>query len=475
MPYYWKIAPVLERLPIQIPKIWDGRGYIGVVSTFCFWIFVLFSIRYLFTRYLTKKTLQIPVEMGLFAPAFFAAIIFFLFAMGYPFKLGLEFLLDWMSFIKNFRTTSRFVWPFFFVATTFAAYAINQYVQVKWKPKKKIYIYFLLIIAPVLTIIEGIPYQKRAYNDLFKLKNVFLLQNLNPEHQQALKIINSDEYQAIIPIPFYQGSSNYIQNAPYNSGFDDNYDIYDISQILAYHFELPLMASYFSRTSIWESKNLIQMFAPQYYKKLITDDFPSNKKLLILCLRGDEAINEYEQFLLTRATFLLKSNQIEFWEITPEKLTEIVTAPYFADFNQKRAFLFSQENYFLSKPDSTVFLLSFDNNPSPHIFLGSGAYEQPRKEQISVFAEIEPGKLDENREYEASFWYYIGGKNHGQDKLSWRFYISQKDEKSGEVFSLLAGWSRTTPVISGDWALATYRFSIPNRNLSTQFAISDDV
>ncbi|MCL2246811.1 MAG: hypothetical protein FWC10_06840 [Lentimicrobiaceae bacterium] len=472
MPYYEGITHFFQSEPLRI-RFWESRGYIGAASCLCFWAFVLLLIRHLFIRYLKKRvSLKFPFEVGLFAPALFAGIICLFFSMGYPFKLGLESLLEYFSLIKSFRTTGRFVWPFFFVATTFSAYIYYQYLQTHRNSKMKIPIYLLLIGAPIFTMIEGIPYQRNACEHLFKMKNVFLRQNLDLEYQKALDAINPNEYQAVIPLPFYQGSENFTRLAPDHNYASGTYDIYDISNILAYHFELPLMASYLSRTSIWESRNLIQMFAPEYYKKLIAQDIPSDKKFLIICLPEPNALTPYERDFLQKATFLLKANEVEFWEISPDKMTEIVTTPHIADFNQKRTHLIAKEDCFISQPDSTVFLFSFDTHSAPYQFLGDGAYEQPEKEKQSIFAEIEPGKLDENRTYEATFWCYVGGKNFGQNQLSWKFYISQKDEHSEEVFPLLEGWSMGTPVVLGDWALSCYQFSIPNKKLTTRFAIS---
>jgi hypothetical protein len=106
--------------------------------------------------------------------------------------------------------------------------------------------------------------------------------------------------------------------------------------------------------------------------------------------------------------------------------------------------------------------------------LGEGAYEQPKEEDYSVFVELEPEKLEESREYEISFWYYVGGENYGQDKLSWMIFISQKNKVSGETVSLVAEGSRKpgNPVVLGNWALAAHRFTIKDKNLFTRFVIS---
>jgi hypothetical protein len=466
LPYCGWGARVLQKT-IPMNQIWEGIAYIGLFSTACVFIFVFFFIKRLFTHYAKKRKWEkLPFEIGLFAPALFAAVICLLYSMGYPFRLGLGFLLDELSFIKNFRATGRFAWSFFFVITTFSAYAIYQYAQIKLKKKKKILVYLILIVIPVFTMIEGIPYQRMTYNQRFRTNNPFLYQNLDAEYQKALKSINPDEYQAVIPLPFYQGSENFSKIAPGN--------IQNMSNIFSYHFGLPLMASHMSRTSIWESRNLTQMFAPEYYKKLIADDIPSDKKFLIVCIPENNALTEYEQDFLKKATFLLKANEVEFWEIEAINITETISQPYIDDFNQKRDSLISQNNYFLSKPDSTLFLFSFDTNTSQYKLSGNGAYEQPKKEKYSVFAEIEPAKLEENRKYEVSFWYYVGGKNYGQDKLSWMIFISQRDEVSGEKFSFVEERSRKqgNPVVLGDWAFATYRFTIKDKNLPTQFVIS---
>ena len=450
-----------------LDRTWEGFSYIGLVSTICVFTVVFVYIKRLYNHYIKKRTRQkFPFEIGLFAPAMFAAVVCLLFSMNYPFKLGLQFLLDWITLINNFRSTGRFAWTFFFVATTFSAYAIYQYVHITMKNKRKIFTYLILIGLPVFTIIEAIPYQE-SVRKLFKTKNVFLQKNLNSEYQKALESINSAEYQAVIPLPFFQGSGNFSKPAP-------NRNIENISSIFSYHFELPLMASQMARTSIWESKNLTQMFAPEYYEKLIAEDIPSDKKFLIVCLSEHNLLTEYERDFLKKATFLLKANDVEFWEITPAKITEVVSKPYITDFYQKRDSLIFKNDYFLSKADTTVFLFSFDENVSQYTFLGKGAYEQPENENRSIFAEIEAGKLEENREYEISLWYYVGGENYGQDKLSWKIFISQKNDVSGEKIPLVEKRSRKqgNPVVLGDWALASYRFSIKNKDFSTQFAIS---
>jgi len=464
LPYAgWGKQFIQSIVPVTIHQEWEGVSYVGVVATICFFTLLIFALKRLWGRYVRKKKwLKLPYDMDMFAPALFAAILFLLFSMGFIFKLGLHSLLDVLSFIKNFRATGRFAWVFYYVITTFSAYAIYQYVHSKWK--SKILIYFVLIAAPLITMLEGIPYQKSAYKHLFQIKNVFLLQNLDYEYQEAIKKIYPAKYQALIPLPFYQGSDNFSKNAPAT--------IHYYSAIFAYHGKLPLTASHMTRTSIWESRNLIQMFAPEYYKKLIADDIPSEKKFLIVSIPGD--LTEYEQAFLQKATFLFKAKEVDFWEIEAEKLTEIVTAPYLDDFNQKRGFLTQQNGYFLSKPDSTVFLFSFDENSSRYKFLGNGAYEQPKEEKYSIFTEIAPGKLDENREYELSFWYYIGGKNYGQDKLNWLLFINQLDETTGEKLPLAEGRCRDmgNPVLLGDWAFITYKFFIKDRTFPTRFVIS---
>jgi hypothetical protein len=466
-PYCGWLARLLQKT-FHYRIEWEGIAYVGLISTICFVILVLFAVKRLYTRYIKKRIGQkFPVELGLFAPALFASIICLWFSMGYPFRLGLEFLLDYLSFIKNFRSTGRFSWAFFYVITTLSAYIIYQYAQIKLHNKKKFFACLLLIIPPLFTIMEGIPYQKSVHENIFRSKNLFLVQNLDSEYQKALKNINSDEYQAVIPLPFYQGSENFSKDA-------SNHHIYGISNLFAYHLKLPLMAARLARTSIWESRNLIQVFAPEYYQKLIADDIPSKKKFLLVCLSENNALTEYEQDFLKKAVFLFKANEVEFWEITYEKLTETVSAPYIADFNQKRDSLISQDAYLLSQADSTVFLFSFDAISSEYHFLGNGAYEQPEKEKYSIFSEIEPHKLNENRTYEVSFWFYVGGKNYGQDKLGWTISAYQIDTNSEERFSLFEarGMDRDVPVVLGEWALASYRFTIQNTSFPTRFVIS---
>ena len=197
--------------------------------------------------------------------AFPASLLCLIFAFGYPFK-AFPILLEWIPLVKNFRTTGRIGWIFYFVSTISVTFVIHEHLEQLKEKRKNIIIFLGISALPLLYLVEGFAHHLEMSEKVTTKINVFKKENLREDYLKAIEKIDISKYQAIIPLPFYYcGSENFSRPIHDHSS--------EVSKIFSYHTQIPLLAFDVGRTSIPESKKIVQIVTPNIYKKLINDYF----------------------------------------------------------------------------------------------------------------------------------------------------------------------------------------------------------
>jgi hypothetical protein len=257
LPSQAPLRPFLDHLlgPVIHLK-WEAQSYVGLPSTLVFLALLIFSLICLLKKRL-RSNLPIFFDDAVLRNSLIAAFVVLLFAMAIPFK-QLPGLLNFFPLIKQFRATGRFTWPFFFVASVFAAH-VSQKVFLYYKNRNHSLIAFVLILgAPFILILEGLPYHTATAEMISKTGNLFKKESLSDSYKAGLKAINPSMFQAILPLPFfYLGSENFSRFGAENTA--------RIAMVLSSHWGLPLLAANLTRTSIPESKKLVQLISPAFY------------------------------------------------------------------------------------------------------------------------------------------------------------------------------------------------------------------
>ena len=252
---------------------------------------VIMSLSAIFNKK-TKALLKTVFDNRALNISLFASMVVLLFALGIPFKQFPK-LLDWLPIFKQFRATGRFVWPFYFAFTSFAAYVFQtKILGIKNKRKRVLGILFLALLLAT-SYVEGFYYHKRVAESISKTPNLFNEDLLTEEFTESIARINPDDYQAIISFPFYyQGSETY--SRPRNDEAVRN------SLIFSYHTGIPNVCANLPRTSIEESKRIVQIVTPNYYPKNITNDLPGKKPFLIV--KSGNSFTQYEQAIIAKGS-----------------------------------------------------------------------------------------------------------------------------------------------------------------------------
>jgi len=446
IPHQGLFRELLDRLTGNIiNQEWEARSYVGFSTT----IILLASLIALITRHIVPKRtgrFVIYTTDRYLKLSLLSAFILLLFAMAFPFK-QIPGMIEAFPVLKQFRATGRFTWPFFFTAMVFSAIFLqNLHKNLKVKNKKYISIFLILVVA-ALNIAEAIPYHSTTSKAIIKSPNHFRKDLLPDNYISALNAIKPDDFQAIVSLPFYYfGSESF--SRPRNS------EAVRTSMIISYHTGIPLVNAYLTRTSIAESKNIVQLISPDYYTKEIIADLPCLKPLLLVKSSADLTINE--QDLLKKGALFYKDHELGLYSLSLGDLTRNSGRDIIDLFQQQRHTLTRRGKFYATDSSSLIFFTSYDDRPSAIRLEGEGAFSSIKRGE-NILAEFSPETFAEGKEYHLSVWMHNGVPD--ALNLWFRLIIGEYDERVGKWHSTVY-FPEEAETIDGDWSLAEGVFQV---------------
>lgn len=448
LPNQAPLKPLIEKIiHSEIKQKWEAWSYVGIATTLLFVVVVICLIVALIRR---KKNIfvEISFQSKLMNVSLISAVILLLFAMAIPFR-QFPALLDFLSIFKQFRGTGRFTWPFYFAITVFTAYSMHYYLYYLKNSIKRIVLIILTIVMGSFTIYEAIPYHINSSKSITTNLNPFEIKYLNENYINAFQSINPNDYQAIITLPFYYYGSESFARFRIEPTVRASF-------IFSYHTGIPIVNANLTRTSITESKNIVQIVTPNFYNKPIINDFKSNKPFILL--KTNDSITKYEKLILNKAEEIFTSNEISIYSISKDKLFENCTNEIIANYKLKKDKLYKNFNFECTKDSSFVFYKNFENNKSSITYRGKGAYISIKKGE-NIFAEFNGNTFQANIKYDVSLWMH----NSLKDALNlwFRFIIDEYDENNNLINQTVI-FPEHAETIDGDWSLVVGAFSVSN-------------
>ena len=452
IPHHPPLRPLLQHF-FDIQLKWEGWAYVGLLTTLILTFLIFHFIKkgiqqkhiYPKLNWLQNEHLKI---------AFPASLLCLIFAFGYPFKAFPE-LLEWFPIIKNFRTTGRFGWIFYFVSTVSITFLLHEYLE-KAKTQKSKFFIAAVCLLPLTYLIEGFAHHYEMSYKITQQINVFDKKNLNQDYTTALSKIPKDKYQAIIPLPYYHCGAE-----------DFRRPIHDlsskVSKIFSYHSQIPLMAFDVGRTSIMEGKKMIQTLSPTYYKKLIINDLPSDKPFLIVI--SDALDSPYEKAIKDRANTIYGTKEFQLKEISKEELLRWDSTSISNEFENRTEsddVLFNdlhsvKNNTFTTDTTSFIYQNDFEDQTSSFSHFSKGAFEFPKRGE-TILAKFSPNTFNKEKTYRLSTWFYNGQNDALNDWF--RFIVEERNPKTGEFKYLTTVFPEFSEVIDGDWSLVEMDFKV---------------
>jgi hypothetical protein len=375
---------------------------------------------------------------------------------------------DYFPVFKQFRATGRFAWPFFFVALVYSAIVL-QNLHNKFRTGRHKFIPVLLILSvAALNFLEGLPYHVEISRSITQSPNLFRKDLLPEDLAASVDGIQPEQYQAIISLPFYYyGSESY--SRPRNDDAKRN------SMVIAYHTGIPLVNADLTRTSIEESRKIVQLVSPDFYPKEIRPDIPDPRPFLVV--RTGSTLTENELGILRKASLVSERGPIGLYSLSPEELFRSSGPEILSKFEHEMESLGSgmeslkpgmeslkpgmeslvkNPSFLLTDPASLLIFKDFEDTPSPVRFDGIGAYSGQKKGR-NVLAELNPGTFSRDKLYHLSVWM----RNGEPDALNlwFRLIVEEFDEGNGQWHSTVF-FPEESETIWGDWSLVEGTFRV---------------
>ena len=402
----------------------EGYTYIGIAVA----LVTLLS----FMKFIVLKWSKKPRnnKLGIQFPHLFLfmAFVALLFSMGAPFTWRLEWLLNYASLLKQFRTLGRFSWIFYYIITIYGSVTAYSWYGQLVAAHKKLWGNALLLTFIGLWGFEASGYIARthkvveigygAYDDFVSAKE----QNC----QQFLKEkgFKKENFQAVLVLPFFETGSEKLWVCS-----NENTSAWAVAIGIkaGMQLHLPLIDAMLSRTS-WDIafKQVKIAGGPYTYKPMLNDI--KNDKPFLLLQADNEVLNPDQQYLLGCSDSIGHFPHCVVYACYPgrirasDKQLQDFELPVKSTFGHVTP-LYGITNDTCIKYTGPWYSKRFDENTDgPFMFFGY-SYHCYKPGQEPVIAAI-PIKPAGSQLYEFSCWFKVTGYDYRSPECSIEQYDS---------------------------------------------------
>lgn len=414
----------------------EGYSYVGIVAVFTTLIMTLKLIRDLLNFQVGKFfKFSDNLLLNVFV---WSAILALLYSFGYPFVFGHEEWVKHLGFFKQMRGIGRFAWMFYYIINILAVYLTYRLTYyLKWRALKVLFLSIVsfFICADAFQTING-------YNDALnnKLPELADKENQLPENQWMNKI-KAEDYQAIIPLPYFHLGSENITLEPKGN-------IQKNSHIVSLKTGLPLTAVAMSRTSLSQTSKNVQIVLEPNEPLAILKDMPNKKPFIVM---AEEALlNEDEKYILSNSEYLFKSTEYSVYKLKYEDLAALYQKKSKEAEDYYKAAKTYMVNGCLSTDSVCRFVkLDYDSVSTDIHFRGKGA----KVAEAIYYHDLYYGKMPSimpDSAYSVSFWMY----DHEKDlNLRSGFAVECVDSNGTVYGGIYATAKDYIKRIEGKWIL----------------------
>ncbi|MEK7256235.1 MAG: hypothetical protein AAB316_15895, partial [Bacteroidota bacterium] len=395
----------------------EGWAYIGIVAD----VFILVAVfRWLFSRF-QKNLLGFfePDERRFFYPLLGAGIVLLLLACSFPFVIpGLEGWLDHAGMLRQFRSTGRFAWVFYFVINVVALAGLFHLLSA-WRRKAAKILCFGLILS-------ALTYEAWVFtNNQFMFHGYEQVPELMPGKRFTDQLdLDFSKYQAIIPIPYYNVGSN-------NFGAPGGQTSIQQSLILGAQTGLPVTGAMLTRSSRQQAFRQLQLVNQPYRMPAVFEDYPNDKPLLLLWSKPFSEDDEKRYGHLRQEAHLLhETERWSFYEIDLAAFQRRIEQRKVEVLEAKKAKKLHRVSGFLSTDSVENFVFqNFDNqSAAENVCLGNGAWQGKAGDLNTLFSGSLPQAKAGNR-WHVLAWFFVNEDRFSQTLIR----IREEDEKGRKL------------------------------------------
>jgi len=423
----------------------EGLAYSGLAVL----ITVLVSLVIWLVNTARKKT-TLPVTNNFQPVWLFMAIAALLLAMGIPFIWNMEWIADYLSFLRQFRTLGRFSWIFYYIICVYGAatiYRCYTYYLVKNKPAIA---YTVLTLALALWSYEASGYvesERRALE--FHQKNFEIVNGTG--HHQWKKFLaahgyKAEDFQAQLLIRYSHVGSDKL----WLGGEQTSLEI-PIGMEVGLQLHLPMIDAIMARSSWDITKKQVKISGGPFVHKPILDEIKSNKPFLL--------VNEFtdvppadERYLLAASEKIGLYNDWWVYACYPDRLRAN---------DKKNADSINALLPFIKAGDTCIvykgpwYVNHFDTGKATPQLFGKGAFSYVPQMYTELFNVPVIAQI-RNQEYEFSCWFLLSDKNFKAPFCD--LHLLDSNDK---IITAIAVLTKESTDNNGLWFRAIKNFPVP--------------
>lgn len=379
-----------------------GEGYTYPGLAVLIAVFISLAIR--IKQWATYQNTPSSTDKNSFQPIWIImALMALLFGMGAPFIWHLEWLLNYASVLKQFRTLGRFSWIFYYIISMYGAVLIDKW-HSRFKTKERpAMAYGLLVIALGIWATEAVGYVNKTYNAVSNGRanfKTFTSQNeLNWNQFLAQHDHKKEKFQAILVLPLFATGTEKVWLCS-----DENISAWSVAMGIkaGVQLHLPLVDIMMSRSSWGQTFNQVKTAGGPYTEKLMLNDIKSD--LPFLLLHTDNApLSPDQEYLLQSSLLLGHYEHCTVYACYPQKIK---------DNDKKNVDTAIAIATNMQQADTCIhccgawFIDHFDNRNYNNTPFGTGAKAYaPNVGEVICNIPITPAY--NNQQYEFSCWFQV--------------------------------------------------------------------
>ena len=386
LPY--EFFPMHQWIGLHLTKIrgldFEAETYVGLAA-FVFTLWLIFKRRFRLFEPEWEHAAYHRVHKNYLRGVCFAAFAILIFGLGFPFSIkGLEWMIDYLGPIRQFRGLARFTWAFYYAINVLLFYIIwnkSQRMQLEekwiaWVSSKSNFVarhvtsfakWSLALIPLIVLSWEAYYFQKHKLLPLMPSLAQHSVVAASPDHW--LNKVDFGRFQALMPLPYYHVGSENIWLEVY-------YPLFQRVQYTALQTGVPDMGVNMSRLAIGRMVKSMQFSLLACEPPVLLSELPDNRPiaLMIEMSKWDEMQKKYRH-LIDKATPVYQNSELKIMALVPDSIRawSQQEAQSIA-LEDRRATIDAGDDFRSEIKPLWHASLHFDsNNTSEHIFQGKGA------------------------------------------------------------------------------------------------------
>lgn len=436
----------------------ESHARIGTTALFG----LFFGLAWIIRRKIKKEPILKIAPLSSLNVLFWVSTLSLLFSFGLPMIAGMKWLADCTEPLRQLRILSRFAWPFFYLLNMVVVAALAH--RVFYPGAKQIWKVFAGV-ALVLLFAEG----------MGNLKNVsVLVKNRIPaleDHEnqtvdnQWTHYVKSENYQAIIPLPYFHVGSE-------NIWVEATHGVKEATMIASLKTGIPTTGVDLNRTSISQTFHNYALFTEPLERLEFPDFLPDERPLLLLVL-NEYIPNEQELRLIRHSEPITKKPDFMIYEL-PVTLIRRLNLIYKDEMMAKTQTAGNTEGpgWQLSGNEGFFIYEPFGKTAEKSGFFDAGAFSFQARQWTTVWHDTlknVPGGTT----LLVSFW-IKNYRNDGFMRTNIEF-CNMNPENHETTFFLYSDFFRYIIAFRGDWVLVEFPVVTKTTNEIAKFSVMNNI